>query len=403
METLLLFFLTKIIYSYDIKQAHFYTLLDLKEYYISSLKNSILYIDGSSEGNLILQVFDEQIRDCYICQSKATAQTLKSCKHYSRLFTYYDNDLGYLGIFDRRYLFIVFRFISSGKIKILNNEGPYSIEVRNNQEIKFFDFYPNSEDHSLTYLFKLYFNYNYNATIKIQYASYSNEKGKINLINEQTSKNILNKESYSINNYIELDSTYSYRLEFTPPYKDKHSLLCLSFSMYEDYFVDYKNQTLPLIVNSDHYFYTYLSNSSNITGNEYNTIIYFFFNNSQPEECKLYYRIRNNSTYQKEKECSLSTKDNRTYSVEFKADRNNIVYLKLYLNSPKIKVDFNNINTFSFYKETKELDNSPTVLLFITEINETLYYILPISFLTILLFYYITSEKCNECCDCCKG
>ena len=402
MKTLLLFFLIKIIYSIDIKQAYLYTLLDLKKYYISPLKKSILYIDSSSEGNLILQVFDEQIQECYICMSKSDAQTLKSCKYYSRIYTYYDNDLGY---FDRSILFIVFRFISSGKIKILNNKGYYSIEVRNNQKIQFFDFYPNSEGNSLTYLFDLYFNYdyNYNATIKIQYASYSNEKGKIKLINEKTSKNILNVENYYINNYIELDSTYSYLLEFTPPYRDKHSLLCLSFSMDEYYFVDYKNQTLPLIVNSDFYFYTYLSNSSNITGDEYNTIIYFFFNNPQSEECKLYYRIRNNSTYQKEKTCSLITRDNRTYSVEFKADRNETVYLKLNLNSPKIKINYNKINTFSFYKETKELDNSKTVLSFIEDINETLYYTLPLSFLTLLLFYYITSEKCNECCECCKA
>ena len=216
----------------------------------------------------------------------------------------------------------------------------------------------------------------------------------------------MNIYSSYINNYIDLDSSYSYLLEFTPPNNDKHSLLCLSFSMYEDYFVDYKNQTLPLIVDSDYLFYTYFSNYSNITGNEYNTIIYFFFNNSQNQKCTLYYRIRNNHTYQKEKECFLSTKDNRTYSVEFQADKKIIVYLKLYLSAPKIKIDYNNINTFSFYKETNELDNYPTVLLFIKEINESLYYILPISFFTLLLFYFITSEKCNECCDCvesCQG
>lgn len=308
MKTIFLFYLIKIIYSADIKQAFLYTLLDLKEYYISALKKSILFINSSSEGNLILQIFDEQIVECYICPNKASAQTLKSCKYYSPLLTYYNNDLGYLGYFERRTLFLVFRYISSGKIKILNNEGPYSIEVRNNQKIKFFDFYPNSGDNSLTYLFNLYFNYINNATINIQYASYSNEKGKINLINEKTSKIILNMDSSYINNYIELNSAYSYRLEFTPPCNDKHSLLCLSFSMYEDHFIDYKNKTLPLIVVSDYLFYTYYSNSSNITGDEYNTIIYFFFNNSQNQKCSLFYRIRNNHTYQKEKECFFKHK-----------------------------------------------------------------------------------------------
>ena len=45
MKKIILFFLIKIIYSYNIKQGFLYTLLDLKEYYISPLKKSILYIE----------------------------------------------------------------------------------------------------------------------------------------------------------------------------------------------------------------------------------------------------------------------------------------------------------------------------------------------------------------------
>ena len=399
MRIIFLFFLIKMINFSNIKQAYLFNLFDLKEYYISSLKKSILFIESSTEGNLILQIFDEQIQECYICLSETSAQTLSSCKYYSPILTYHDNDLGYLGSFEREILFIVFRYISSGKIRILNNKGPFSIEVRNNQEMQFFDFYPNTNSDSLTYLFNLYFRYNSNATINIQYISYSEENGEINLINKQTNKIILNKYSSSINNFVKLDSNYSYLLEFTPPYKSKHSLLCLSFSSHETYFVDYEIKTVPLIADSTYYFYSYLSNPSNITGNEYNTIIYFLFNNSQTKECTFYYRIINNNTYQTEKACSLNSKDNRTYSVEFIANKDNIVYLKLDLNAPKIKIDYNNTNTFSFYKETNDIDYTQTVLLYIKEINGILYFVLPISFFTILLLYFLTSEKCNECCE----
>lgn len=389
---LILISLLNFIFSEVIKTAPLFTLFDVKDYYIKSLKKTIFIINNSENRNIILQIFDEKIIESYICFTKATAQTTKSCKRFI-LYQYYDN---VLGSFNQRTLYIVFNYISSGKIKILNNEE-INIEVRNNQDIKCFDFYQNS--HLLTYKFNLFFYYNLNATINIQYTSYLNEPSKIYLTNTQTSKNILSTSYKYENKFITLDSKYKYLLEFTPPYNDQHSLLCLSFSQNDYYFVDEKIKTVPLIAPSSYTFYTYLLNSSNIKGKEYNTIIHFSFDISQYKNCSLYYRKIGNNTYQEEKSCSLNTKDNRSYAINFKVNRDNIIFLELYLIPLKIEIDYNNVSTFSFYKKLEEVDNYPFTISYIQEINNTLYFILPLFFITHLLLLFLMSYKCNEYCE----
>ena len=400
MKNIIFIFLINLICSYDIKEAPMFTLIDLKDYYISSLKKAIFFISTSTEGNILIQNFDENISRsyCYICFSQYNAKITKNCKQYI-LYDYFNNDLG---SFEYRTIYIVFKYISSGKLKILNHEEVYDIETRNNQEIKCFDFYPNSGKNILTYKFRLYFYYQLDATINIQHSSYSNKFSKINLINAETSENILYINDTYSNNFINLYHNYNYLLEFTPSYNDKHSLLCLSFSQYDSYFIYEKKITVPLITNSTYHFYTYLLNTSKIKGNEYETTIHFSFNNTQKKECSFYSYI-----YEETKKCIIKSNDDRNYFINVVSKKNDIIRVELNLISPKIDIDYDTVNTFSFYKEISEVVNINDILSFIEEINSSQYYVLPLFFFTFLFLIFLMSDKwssfCDKCKECCEN
>ena len=384
---ILFLFLFKLICSLTIKEAPLYEIIDLNDYYLSSFKKSVFYLSNSMNGEFIIQILDENINHCDICFNRNKA-LLGKCSYRAYLYIFKDNNLG---SFSYSKIFLV--FLNLGKIKIFNNKNPYFIEARNNQKIYCFDFY--SHHNNLT--FNLYFSKDSNTTINIQYSSNPLYPATINL-----KTNNSEKVFYSYNKYINyfqlLEPKYNYILDFsTPSENNVHSVLCLSFSLYDNYYVEETIRHLTLISPNTYTFYTYLLNSSNITGKKYSLIFQFKFNNSQYTNCSLQYQKLNNNSYFKNiYNCNLKTSDNRLYYINLTAERDDVILIQLFLNPQIIEMEYFHGYTFSYNKIVGEIDDLEDILYYIKSINNSLYKFLPISLIIILIVYFSMIINCQE-------
>ena len=391
---LMIFCLLKLIVSLYIKEAPIFTKFDIKNYYISSEKKIIFIINSSTKGNIILQVFDKKIDVFYICLNHNNIITLKSCKQYFYSYNYANIDLGY---FKYSKIYFVSENINSVIIKILNTEEIYSnIEVKNNQEIKCFNFYHNTKGNQNSFKFNLKSLYDSKTTINIQYNSNKNKNAKLMLYNKKSLNYIYSISDKYINNFIDVYFGNNYILEFTPSY-DANSLLCLSFSPYEMYYISENNNTIPIISPGNYIFYTYLLNSSNIKGKKYITNFEFFFNSvTYKKNYTCYERKLNNDTYQERLYCYFD----HTNKMEFTIENDIVIYLKIYLIPGEIGMEYNNNNTISFRKILEEIDYYDSILYFLEDLNSSLYIFFPIIFCIIIIIFILMSYECKKCCQC---
>lgn len=379
---------------FEILEAPLYTILDLKDYYIYSyVKKTIFILDNSRSGNFIIHILNNTIKTCYVCFDEKDAIILRNCKIFYSFKKFKDN---YLGQFNYKKIYFVIADYYDGKIKVLNNNVPYTINTEKNLDMNCFDFYDNSKN--LNYKFNLHFFSNLNTIMNIQFASNLNYIGSIALLSSYNDykSSIYSKRDISMNQFLNLTHIYNYTVEFTPPEDNSqnlHSLLCLSFSSSQFYFVNESNTSKLFISPGTYIFYTRLSNTSNIKGENYITTINFWFNSYQYDNCTLYYRnIYNYSKYDFGN-CKLLTNNNKTFYIKFNTSKENISYITLYLVPKNIELEQSDINIFSFNKIEEEIIIDNSVYDFVSGINFTICFSYPICLLIILLFGFYTSGK----------
>ena len=380
---------------FQIKEAPLNTILDLKDYYIYSYgqRKTIFILDNSMSGNFIIHVLNDTIKACYVCFDEKDAIFLRRCGIYYNLQNFQDN---YLGKFNYRKIYIVIADYYDGKIKVLNNNVPYIINTEKNLDMNCFDFYDNSKN--LNFKFNINFSSNLSKTMNIQFASNLNYIGSIELFSSYNEYNssIYSKRDKSLNQFLNLKHIYNYTVVFTPPKDDEqklHSLLCLSFSSSEMYFVNESNTSKLFISPGIFVFYTQLSNISTIKGESYVTTINFLFNSYQYDNCTLYYRNIYNYSKYNFGNCKLVTNNNKTFYIKFNTSKENISYVVLYLVPRNVELKQSNINLFSFNKTEEEINIDNSVYYFLSGINFTIFFSYPICTLIILLFGLYTSGK----------
>ena len=394
---LFIFEIFHLVKPFQIKEAPLNTILDLKDYYIYSyVKKTIFILDNSMYGNFIIHVLNDTINTCYVCFNEKDATwpgRLGKCEIHYNFKNFQDN---YLGQFNYPKIYFVIADYYNGKIKVLNNNVPYIINIEKNLDMNCFDFYDNSEN--LDYKFNIFFSSKLNKTMNIQFNSNLNYIGSIDLFSsyKEYKSSIYSKRDKSLNQFLNLNHIYNYTVVFTPPkdYDQKlHSLLCLSFSSSEFYFVNESNNSKPFISPGTFMFYTRLSNTSTIKGESYITTINFLFNSYQYDNCTLYYRNIYNYSKYNFGNCKLVTNNNKTFYIKFNASKENISYVVLYLVPRKVELKQSNINVFTFNKTEEEINIDNSVYDFLSEINFTIYFSYPICTLIIVLFGLYTSGK----------
>ena len=140
-------------------------------------------------------------------------------------------------------------------------------------------------------------------------------------------------------------------------------------------------------------FYTRLSNTSTIKGENYISTINFLFNSYQYDNCTLYYRNIYNYSKYNFGNCKLVTNNNKTFYIKFNASKENISYVVLYLVPRNVELKQSNINLFLFNKTEEEINIDDSVYDFLSGINFTIFFSYPICMLIILLFGLYTSGK----------
>ena len=383
---------------FEILEAPLYTILDLKDYYIHSyVKKTIFFLDNSRSGNFIIHVLNNTINTCYVCFDEKDAIFLRYCKVFYSFKKFKDN---YLGQYNYQKIYFVIADYYDGKIKVLNNNVPYSINTEKNLDMNCFDFYDNSKN--LNYKFNLHFFSNLNTIMNIQFASNLNYIGSIALFSSynEYKSSIYSKRDKSINQFLNLNYIYNYTIEYTPPEDNSqnlHSILCFSFSLSQFYFVKESNSSKQFISPGTYTFYTQLSNTSNIKGINYITTINFWFNSYQYDNCTLYYRNIYNYSIFDFGNCKLITDDHKTFYIKYNTSKQNISYIILYLVPRNLEFEQSNIDIFSFNKIEEEINIDNSVYDFVSEINFTIFFSYPLCLLIIVLFGLYTSGKLLEC------
>jgi len=267
-----------LIFSLDLKYVSQHSLIDLKFYNISSFEKYGFRLKNNETGNIILQPFQD-INYFYLCdQEYKVANPENYCTKIIDLKANTDNNLG---VYSTLYDSLIFLFHEETQMKLFFDQSINVIDIDNNLYYKCFDFFAGYNNLAFILDSKL----NYNTTMNIQlYTNISNNSTHIeaSLVDRNTQKKYLFLNATKLNYFYTLSHEIKYTLYFSPPIEEKiHSMLCMTFSDYKEYFFDNYTHTIPIISGGFYTFRSSLEKEWNISSEYYPTIFYFYLNGSK--------------------------------------------------------------------------------------------------------------------------
>ena len=386
------------IFSLVIPEVSLNSRVFLKDFYIPVRKRSVFYVKNYYGGDFYIQTFNEEIKQCFICDSreKALLNVYRYCRSYLYLEKYHDFNLGSF-----KFLNVYFVFLDEnnefllGSVKIFNENSPYSIFVYNTQDFKCFDYFSGHYDMKIN----LYFNsnYHYNNTINIQYNSNLSYPADIRLINKNNSKVIFSSFEEMVNHDELLDHKYEYTLIYSPPKRNNiHSIFCLSFNTSEVNFVTDYSTYYQLIAPRYMYFYSYYQDYWKILGDSFITTFNFQFNSSQNINISYYIYINENLyNYYYD---SLTKNENNYYNLSIKSNKNEFIILKLFVRPEILDNDCHNGKYFSVNKTISKIDHKKSLFDILDKINDNLIFYLCLSIIIFIILFLLSlpNNKCNN-------
>ena len=210
------------------------------------------------------------------------------------------------------------------------------------------------------------------------------------MVNRNSQRQYLSINANESNYFYTLLPSIKYTLYYSPPIgEEQHSMLCMTFSDYKEYFFATYTHEIPVISSGYYEFYSFLEKEWNITSEYYPTTFYFYLNESKYVNCS-YVHINNNSRgdiYY----CTLEQNDdiNYLYSLKIYSHRDSYLLLKLFFEPDLIDDNCHFGKFMTFNKSVTEYNG-------IEHYSEILEEV--ISYLIIIIIFILIIAFCVSCC-----
>jgi len=400
-----------LIISMDINYVSQHSLIDLKSHFLTSLELYGFRLMNNETGNIILQPFQD-IDYFYLCNEEYKILSPETyCTKITNLKADTDNDLG---IYSKEYSSLIFLFHEELQMKLFFEESINIIDIDNDLYFKCFDFFSNHNQLTFYLDSKL----NYDTTINIQFATNISTNISTNITTNVSSPNIsaystmrlLDRNSVirylmfnktEINYFYKLSSQNKYSLEYSTPVEKKiHSMLCLTFSDYEEYFFATYTHKIPIISSGYYKFYSFLEKEWNVSSEYYPTTFYFYLNETNYTYCS-YIQITNNSNSREINPCILQQHDDidYLYTLKLYSHRDSYILIALFFEAKPIDDDCHFGKYLIFNKTATEYDGAEHYAEILKEVNN-----IAIAFIVVILFiissivyYPLLHEKLEKC------
>ena len=380
-----------LIYTLDINYISQYSSIDLKSLYISSLDLYGFRLKNNETGNIILQPF-QNIDYFYLCVDEYQLSNPENyCTKKTKIKANTDNNLG---VYPTSITSIIFLFHEELQMKLFFDQSIFKINIDNDLYYKCFDFF--SGYNKLT--FNLNSDLNYNTTINIQLFTNISTNIKATLVDRNSQKEYLILNAQKINYFYTLSHEIDYSLYYSQPIgNDVHSMICMTFSDYEEYFFATYTHKIPIIFNGTYKFYSFLEKEWNVSSEYYPTTFYFYLNESKYINCT-YTEIKNNS--RNKNYCSLKQNEdiNYLYSTKIYSHRDSYLLFELFFEPDLIDENCHFGKNLIFNKTATEYDPYEH---YIEVLKEVLTYLIVIMTLIIIsvsciVFCPLLYGKCRK-------
>ena len=382
MLIILLLSILSVFCALDINYVSQYSLIDLKSLYISSLDLYGFRLMNNETGNIILQPFQD-IDYFYLCVEEYQLSNPENyCTKITNLKANTDNNLG---IYSPSISSIIFLFHDELQMKIFFDQSIYNIDIDNDLYYKCFDFFGGYN--------KLTFNLNsdldYNTTINIQLFTNISTNIKATLVNRNTEKKYLILNAQKINYFYQLSHEIEYSLYYSQDLGENvHSMICMTFSDYEEYFFATYTHKIPIIFNGTYKFYSFLEKEWNVSSEYYPTTFYFYLNESKYFNFA-YTEIKNNSREHHYSRLKQDEDINYLYRIKIYSHRDSYLLLELSFEPDLIDENCHFGKNLIFNKTATEYDGYEQ---YIEVLEEVMIY------LVIIMIVIIIFVSCIVCC-----
>lgn len=391
---IILIFSFNTIFSLDISYVSQHSLIDLKNYYINSLEKYGfgLLNNNNNNGNIIFQPFQD-IDYFYLCNQEYKAyDPQNACTKITNLKANTDNNLG---VYSTEYNSLIFLFNEEFQMKIFFDKSTYTINIDNDLYSKCFDFFAGYDNLKFDLESKL----DYNTVINIQMITTNSTKNAtLSLYNRNNQIRYLRINGLQINYFYTLDNNIKYTLYFSPPSgENTHSMLCMTFSDYEEYFFATYTHNIPIISQGVYKFYSFLEKEWNISSEYYPTTFYFYLNETQQGNCSYYYILNNTneSNY-----CNLvqDNSNNNLYTLKIYSHRDSYLLIRLNFTPAIINDDCHFGKFLIFNKTATEYDGVEHYNEILEEIFKPLIviFLFLLFIVSIISFLPLIEPKCRK-------
>ena len=380
-----------LIYTLDINYISQYSLIDLKPLYISSFDLYGFRLKNNETGNIILQPFQD-VDYFYLCVDEYQLSNPEYyCVKKTNLKANTDNNLG---VYSASITSIIFLFHEELQMKLFFDQSIFKINIDNDLYYKCFDFF--SGYNKLT--FNLNSDLNYNTTINIQLFTNISTIIKATLVDRNSQKEYLVLNAQKINYFYTLSHEIDYSLYYSQSIgNDVHSMICMTFSDYEEYFFATYTHKIPIIFNGTYKFYSFLEKEWNVSSEYYPTTFYFYLNESKYINCT-YTEIKNNS--RNKHKCSLEQNEdiNYLYSIKIYSHRDSYLLFELFFEPNLIDENCHFGKNLIFNKTATEYDPYEH---YIEVLKEVVIYLIIITililiFVSCIVFCPLLCGKCRK-------